>query len=129
MYDNINDDNYIRYAEDHYHNPQCVCYEDFLDDLNRIKYVKRLLNKYDKTGDFKERLILNHVIIFYNVVDHYSATRIWFTKIDQTQWSTLKTILEFLGYMPRVIHGINSANILSDDIPINEEVHKILVGL
>lgn len=129
MYDIISDENYVQYAEEHYHNPQCVCYDDFLEDLNRIKYVKRLLNKYDKTGDFKERLILNHVIVFYNVMDHYPATRIWFTKINREHWSTLKAILDFLGYMPRVIHGINGENILSDELPRNEEVFKILTEL
>lgn len=129
MFDNLDDTNYILYAEESYRNPQCVCYDDFLDDLNRIKYVKRLFNKYERSGEFKDRLILNHVIAFYNVFEHYPATRIWFTKINRKHWGVLNSVLTFLGYMPRVIHGINGVNLLSDDLPIDEDIYGKLKEL
>ncbi len=100
-----------------------------MEDINRIKYVKRLFNKYTRSGEFKERLVLNHVIAFYNVFDSYAATRIWFTRIDKEHWSTLHAVLKFLGYMPRIIHGINETHVLSDELPLNEEVYNKLESL
>ena len=47
-----------------------------------------------KGEELKTRLILNHIICFYNVFDKYSATRIWFFKIDREFWPVLKTFLE-----------------------------------
>ncbi len=40
---------------------------EFEDDLNRTKYLKRLFKKYENSRVLKERLILNHIIIFNNV--------------------------------------------------------------
>jgi len=63
----INDDNFLMYAMKHYDNPQCKNIEEFHEDMNRIKYLKRLFRKYKTSGVLRERLILNHLIIFTNV--------------------------------------------------------------
>ena len=128
MFD-LNSENIHSFSENSYKNPQCVCAEDFHEDMNRIRYVKRLFNKYNKGEELKTRLILNHIICFYNVFDKYSATRIWFFKIDKEFWPVLKTFLEYLSFMPIVIHGINGENIISENLEIDEKALKDLESL
>ena len=74
--------------------------EEFDDDMNRFKYLKRLFRKYDTSKEFKSRLIINHVIILANVFGVEAATTLLFFKIDKQHWSILKTVLIFLNYMP-----------------------------
>ena len=74
--------------------------EEFDDDMNRFKYLKRLFRKYDITKEFKSRLIINHIIILANVFGVEAATTLLFFKIDKQHWSILKTVLIFLNYMP-----------------------------
>ncbi len=128
MFD-LNSENIQSFSESSYRNPQCICAEDFHEDMNRVKYVKRLLNKYKKGEELKTRLILNHIICFYNVFDKYSATRIWFFKIDREYWSVLKTFLEYLSLMPVVVHGVNGENIFSENLETDENVLKDLENL
>jgi len=118
----LNSENIENFSENSYKNPQCVCAEDFYEDMQRIKYVKRLFNKYRRGEKLKTRLILNHIICFYNVFDKYSATRIWFYKIDREYWTYLKTFLEYLSFMPVVVHSINGENIISENIEIDENI-------
>ena len=102
----------------------------FFKDINEINTERSLIfNSVPNKGEFKDRLILNHVIAFYNVFEHYPATRIWFTKINRKHWGVLNSVLTFLGYMPRVIHGINGVNLLSDDLPIDEDIYGKLKEL
>ena len=63
----LNIDNFMIYAMKAYDNPQCSGVDEFHEDLNRVKYIKRLLRKYKRDGVIRERLILNHIIIFCNV--------------------------------------------------------------
>ena len=74
--------------------------EEFDDDMNRFKYLKRLFRKYDTSKEFKSRLIINHVIILANVFGVDAASTLLFFKIDDQHWNLLKTILIFLNYMP-----------------------------
>ena len=74
--------------------------EEFDDDMNRFKYLKRLFRKYDTSKEFKSRLIINHIIVLANVFGIDAATTLLFFKIDKQHWSILKTILIFLDYMP-----------------------------
>ena len=67
IYHDLNEKNFLLFAMQHYDNPQCVEVEEFNDDLRRIKYIKRLFNQYHLEGTLKERLLLNHIIVFYNV--------------------------------------------------------------
>ena len=67
IFNELNDDNYLIFAIKHYDNPQAVTYEDFLNDMKKFKYIKRLLKRYKKTGDLKSHLLINHFIVLYNV--------------------------------------------------------------
>lgn len=124
--EDLNKENIDIFSELSYKNPQCLSYEDFYEDMYRIKYVKRLFNKYNKEGEIKTRLVLNHIIAFYNVFEKRSATRILFFKMEEKYWSLLKTFLLYLSYMPEIVHGVNGRNIMSEEIDINIEIFKEL---
>ena len=85
-FDELNEDNYLFFAIKHYNNPQAVTKEDFYDDLKRFKYLKRLLKTYLNSGVLKLHLILNHLIIIYNVFGE-AATPLLFYKISEEYWS------------------------------------------
>jgi len=96
----LDDTNYIMFAMKHYENPQCEGIDEFHEDLNRTKYLKRLFRKYNSSGVLRERLILNHIIIFYNVFGIDAATRLLFYRIETDLHPLLKTFLVFLNYLP-----------------------------
>jgi hypothetical protein len=99
----LNDANYILYAMKNYGNPECSSIEEFHEDLNRIKYLKRLFRKYKTTGVLRERLILNHIIIFYNIFGIEAATRLLFTRIEEDLHPYLKTFIVYLNNLPEKI--------------------------
>jgi len=114
----LDDNTYIMFAMKHYDNPQCMGMEEFQEDLNRIKYIKRLFRKYKKNGVLRERLLLNHIIIFYNVFGVIPGTRILFYKIEEDMHELLKTFLVFLNYLPE--EDIPESDLVS--IPLNRDV-------
>lgn len=122
IFDDLNEKNFLLYAMKEYNNPQCVQVEEFYDDLKKVKYIKRLFNQYLNEGVLKERLLLNHIIVFYNVFPVRSATRILFLKIEEEFWPLLKTFLVYLSYMPEIIDSINGRAIISDDIQLDQGV-------
>ena len=122
----LNDKNINSFMISSYANPQCVSIEEFEEDTKIPKYVKRLINRYVSSGELKARLILNHIILFYNVFDNKSATRILFYKLEDQHYSVLKTFLVYLNYMPDVVEMIDGKNIVSSDIPVCQEVVDIL---
>ena len=126
MFDDLNDKNIDMFMVKSYDNPHCVDMNEYYDDIKRIKYLKRLFNRYESTGDLKERLILNHIIVLYNVFGIESATRILFFKIDSSLWPVLKTFLLFLEFMPERVCGINGDDLLSSDISVNFDVANCL---
>lgn len=122
----LNDDNFAIYAAKHYDRPHIITSE-FEDDLKRIKYVKRLLRKYRQTGDFKERLVLNHVIILSNVFGIEATVNMLFFKVDDEDYPLLKTVLLFLNFMPnRLTASFNKYYVKQEDITIDLSVAKKL---
>lgn len=96
----LTDKNFLLYAATNYDNPRCLDVKEFHEDINRFKYVKKLLKKYHEKGILQERLILNHIIIIHNVFNIASATHMCFFKINETYWPSLKTFLLYLNYIP-----------------------------
>ena len=97
-----------------YNNPLCTGMEEFKEDILRIKYIKRLLLKYKKHNDLKERLILNHLIILQNVFGAEACSRMLFYKLNKELHSSLKSFLEYLQYLPQSIPEVNLNSINSD---------------
>ena len=92
-------DNIVLYAAKNYHTPKSIDSEEFFSDLKRFKYIKRLLKRYETTGELKTHLLLNHVIVLYNVFDD-AATPLLFYRMDATYWSVIKAFMLFLNRLP-----------------------------
>jgi hypothetical protein len=82
LYEPLSEDNFLLYAIKVYDNPSCKGMNEFYEDLNRIKYIKRLFNKYETKKILKERLLLNHIMILNNVFGVEGCARILFFKIE-----------------------------------------------
>ena len=121
-FDDLNEGNFLMFSMKEYNNIQCIDIEEFYDDLKKIKYIKRLFNIYLNDGQLKERLILNHLIVFYNVFPIQAGTRILFYKIEEHFWPMLKTFLIFLDRMPDTIESIRGKTILSTDIKLDDGI-------
>ena len=100
-FDDLNDNNYLLFAIKNYENPQAITKEDFEDDLKRIKYVKRLLKRYKNTGELRTHLILNHLIVLFNVFGDATVPLLFF-KLDEELWSSVKSFLMFLNRIPEL---------------------------
>lgn len=127
MHDSLDETNFVLYAARHYDNPECFDTEEFFSDLKRFKYLKRLFNKYQESGELKERLILNHIIILYNVFGVVPATRMLFFRLGD-HYQYLKPFLEFLGYLPKTVIniGITNKKIDCSEIVADERIIKVL---
>jgi hypothetical protein len=121
LYEPLSEDNFLLYAIKMYDNPYCKGINEFYEDLNRIKYIKRLFNKYETKKQLKERLLLNHIMILTNVFGVEGCARILFFKIESKYHSYLKTFLDFLNMLPKRIPEIKI-----DEIPID---HRIITAL
>jgi len=122
----LNDDNFLIFAIKNYQNSSCTGMAELEDDIKRFKYLKRLFNRYEKTGEPNERLIINHLILLYNVFGK-ATTEMLFFKLEEKYWTNLKTYLVYLNRMPleevysqgiKVNKGVN--------VTLNEELIKIL---
>ena len=112
----LTEDNFLTYAMHHYDNSQCYSLEEFNDDLKRFLYLKKLFNRYKNECDLKENLILNHLIVIYNIFGD-EATNMLFFKIDREYWDTLVTFLVFLNRMPEELpqHKLKLSHVKLDE--------------
>ena len=100
IFDELTARNFKLFASHHYNNPECLDVEEFKQDLNRFKYLKRLLKRYELTGELQERLILNHIIFLYNVFGIEACNKMMWFKINEEHWHYIKPFLVFLNYLP-----------------------------
>ena len=98
-FDELNEGNYLLFAIKFYNNPQAVTRDDFESDLKRIRYIKRLLKRYKNTGELKVHLILNHLIVLFNVFDD-ATIPLLFYHLEEDLWSPIKSFLVFLNRVP-----------------------------
>ena len=121
-FNELTNENYLMFALLHYDNPHCSDIKEYFEDVRKLKYIKRLFNRYKEDNVMKERLILNHLISFYNVFENKAATRLLFFRVGEQYHSLLKTFLVFLNRMPEKV----SENLYSDDIQLDDKVIEIL---
>ena len=100
MFEKLTNDNITMFAIKHYDNPQCEGEAEFHDDMKRFKYIKRLLRKYQDSGELKERLILNHLIVVFNVFGAEAGSTLLLFKLEPEFWGVLKTFMVFLNMLP-----------------------------
>jgi hypothetical protein len=116
----LSEDNFLLYAMHHYDNPQCHNIEEFDKDLRIFLYLKKLITRYKQSDELRERLILNHIIVLYNIFGE-AATNMLFYKIDEKYWDVLVTFLVYLERMPESLpnYGIRTSDISLDENIIN----------
>lgn len=125
MFENLTGDNLLMYAMKAFDKPNCILSE-FTEDMKRFNYLKRLFQRYRNDGEVRERLIINHLIVIYNVFGVEASTRMLFYKINIEDHPALKTYLLFLNYMPEIVRGINGRDIHSYDITVDMKVAQVL---
>lgn len=99
QFNELNEENFILFAIKHYENPQAVTKEDFDKDLNHFRYIKRLLKRYNASGELKLHLLINHFIILYNIFGN-ATTPMLFFKLEKELWVYIKTFVVFLNRLP-----------------------------
>ena len=115
IFEELNEENFTLFAIRHYDNPQCTSTEEFYEDIRRFRYLKRLLKRYAKSGELRERLILNHLIVLSNLFGVDNTLRMLEFKLESEFWPILKTCLLYLGYIDED---------WKQEIPLDEEVTK-----
>ena len=117
MFKEITKDTWLLYAQQNYDNPTFTKEQEFLDDLKRFKYLKRLFRRYTLTGEIKVRLIVNHIVVLQNVFGVEAACVLLLYKIDELYWPILKTVLEHLDYLyPNELK----------DVKVDDNIKKLL---
>ena len=127
MHFELTEDNFVLYAMKHYDNPACKGIDEFQDDLRKFRYLKRLFKKFTVGKGLKERLIINHIIVVYNLFGVEPATRMLFLKIEKKHWTQLKTFLVFLNLFPvGITLHTQGETIEGYEIPLDEKILKSL---
>lgn len=119
--DDLNEANALIYAAKHYDNPHFFDTVEFYEDLSRFKYLKKLFGRYEESGELNERLVLNHLIVIYNVFGVEAATKLLFLKMDN-YGSYLKPFLLLLNFLPDVIYNVEGRNIVTSEIVMDPKI-------
>ena len=99
MFDELTEKNLLLYAARHYHKPLGASSEEFEEDLKKFKYIKRLVNRYLETNELAERLIMNHLIVVFNVFGIEAGVKILGLKLEGRHWPVIKPFLVYLKYL------------------------------
>lgn len=97
----LTEENFLLFCQKNYFNSHCSGKTEFVDDLKRIKYLKRLIQriyKYKTLKSIRERLIINHIIVLKNVFGEENCARILFFKLEPKFHSYLKSFLVYLEF-------------------------------
>jgi hypothetical protein len=124
-YEDLNEGNLLLYAIKNYDKPSYITSE-FEEDFKRIQYLQKLFCRYEKKQELKERLILNHLIVLYNVFGAEATARILFLRISKEHRSALKTFMLYLNIMPDIVKSINGQDIISATIPVDMKIAAAL---
>jgi hypothetical protein len=124
-FDDLTNDNIMLYAAKAYDKPNCIMSE-FKEDMKRFNYLKRLFKRYRKIGELREQLVLNHLVVIYNVFGPDVAARLLFFKMAKDDYPALKTYMLFLNIMPERVRGIKGQDIISSDILVDMTIAETL---
>lgn len=119
----MNEKTFLQLALHSYDNPSCISVDEFKADLERFSYIKKIFNKYlDGSGQSNERLVLNHLVICFNIFGN-AALDLVFYKVDQNQWGVLIPYLIFLNRIPedyKIAGQMPLTNVKLDQVIINK---------
>jgi|TARA_B100000287_G_scaffold186421_1_gene176277 hypothetical protein len=99
LFEKLTDENFTMFAMQCYDNPQCTSVDEFMEDLRRFRYLKRLLRRYYKNDELRERLLLNHLICLLNIFGVPNCIKMLDFKIEEEYWPVLKTMLIYMGHV------------------------------
>lgn len=123
----LTEENWLMYAMQNYTNPNCVATSEFFEDMRRFKYIRKLITHYERSGELKERLILNHIILLGNVLKVTALVRLLFLKIKNL--AVLKPFLVALSILPKTVANVEGktfdTDFISLDIHVIEALRKI----
>ena len=124
-FENLTNDNIMIFAMKAYDKPNCIMSE-FKEDMKRFNYLKRLFKRYRQLGELREQMVLNHLVVLYNVFGPEVATKLLFFQMSKDDYSALKTYLLFLSCMPEKVKGIKGHDIISSEIPVDMTIAHAL---
>lgn len=115
MNNTLTEDNFLFFCAKQYDNSRYISSEEFAEDLNRIKYIKKLVTRYVENGDLKERLILNHIIVLNNCFGPEALCKILYLKL-KPQMKYIKPFLILLNVLPDKIYNVGNEEIIDTDL-------------
>mgnify|MGYP001161117628 FL=1 len=117
----LTEDNLELFAAKCYINNNCIDVEEFKEDFSRLKYIKRLVKRYEVYGELRERLILNHLVIMYNVFEGKDCTRMIFYKMRRSL-PVIVPFLLLLKRLPKEVLNEDNKVIYTTDIIMDQDV-------
>lgn len=120
LFETLDESTFIIFAAKHYYNPTCIDADEFHEDIKRFKYIKRLINRHVDGGKLSVNLILNHLIVIFNVFGNNAGLKMLEYKIPDKDWSVIKPFLVYL----RIVENERYTGIPMDQMVI-EELRKI----
>tara|TARA_R110000772_G_scaffold256353_1_gene372881 strand:+ start:37 stop:408 length:372 start_codon:yes stop_codon:yes gene_type:complete len=98
IFEQLSENNFMLFAAQNYYNPAWIDAEEFDEDLKRFKYIKRLLTRYNENKVLQVNLLLNHLIVIFNVFGIQGGLRMLEYKIyDDNTWKLIKPFLIHLN--------------------------------
>ena len=91
--------NFEKYAFKHYRNVYADDKKEFQDDLRKSQYARKLATKIVNGKDVNIRLLVNHVILFFNVFETDAAKELMMFHCNDAEKRVFKTIFEYLSYL------------------------------
>jgi hypothetical protein len=94
--------------------------------MKRFQYLRKLFGRYRAESDLKERLILNHLIVIYNVFG-LNATNMLFMRLHEYH-EYLKPFVVYLNYIPQIItydDVVINTDSINSDLGIIERLKEI----
>lgn len=113
--EHLTHENYLQFCEQYYNDNKYYTPEEFLEDINRVKYIKKLITRYIENDDLKERLILNHIIILNNVFGPEITSKILYLKLKD-QMKYIKPFLVMLNILPEFLYNIDGEEVILTDM-------------
>lgn len=114
-YEKLTNDNYLIFCAQHYNGNKYYTTEEFVEDLNRVKYIKKLITRYIESDELKERLILNHIIVLNNCFGPEITCKILYLKLKK-QMKYVKPFLILLNILPEKIYNVDEDEIIDTNL-------------
>lgn len=122
----LTEENFLLYAAQNYDNPQSFSTEEFFEDLERIKYLKKLATRYNDDKNLKLNLVMNHIIILSNVFSVEVLNKLLYFKMKD-QFVFVKPFLFYLNKLSSEITNVGNESRVDTSIIYMDE--KILTEL